>query len=1066
VSANLHLLARRFAACAALAAAAALPAAAELCWEYTDLELAKVPLKCVEQGDLTTGCFFDENCNLDLDPSDCCIAVYDPLVTQTIGEMHLKWHQCLGSTGPTVSPPPPNRGLRWMAFHRQFEWDFNVYREANGFGKIDALEWCPGIVMPYGHYGADDPFPPHPLGCGTGPNRPDGTTCDFCTPFSPCLYLDGAGPAACPAGPPTCSSGGVSFPSYDSLEDFQNADEIAHILDATFHGDMHGQVAFADGGGYNADCGDPNCSPRDPMFWRLHKALDEVIRAWQNVKAVDVTLVIDRSGSMAAASGTGVGTRLENAVEAADMFGDLLEEGRSDGAVNRIGIVSYSTNAANAVLNMPLQDVTTSLRDIGGPFDTVLTALVASGSTSIGAGVVGAIDQLCPGGDCSTYVPAPGENQRKAILLLTDGQENTAPCLEAGCQFGVPGGEIDYDTLSLTQACAVGLGNASAVNGELLTLFAERQGGIYINDTDSTGDDLKDFFTKCFAELTDEFVGLDPAGTLAAAEPAGPIVPFESCDDKRLTFTAGWTRSSLLGDHLRFLVTSPAGNAWVPAAGYGEQSTEDSWAFKRCPLPYGIEGPGIWNMQLLRPQRAFANGFTSDSFVDLAKGTRLVRRQVQRLCPIDDKGERSCKRVLLYEDGVRGSSAYAEALRTETGVTVDAPVTATSAADFDRRLGENGWDLIVYAHQAGADAREVYDARLADQICSGTRAIVTDTRSVAEAAAILRCAGATRVPSVVNLKTLVGGEKFVAETAQLANPGYPVFSYGLAPAASGGAAVSLDATFAGGAGGSGAIAGRALAGGPLNWHKNVLVTGLSKLTAFPPRSVLHTGDPIKAAVRILQPFNRKGGYPGARMTVEVTRPTIGFGSLVKQVDKAQPVAGDPISGLEQQLGKVRIPTRSETYDLHDSGKYGDEIARNGTFSADLPISAAVDGMYTYHFRFAYPAGSCTAHRELKHSLFVEVKVDPGASQVQVGTPTQASGGGKIYPVRMQPRDLLGNVVGPGRKAKPSCAEPCACDAKNVVDHNNGAYTIPVLAPAGVELRSCTLDAFGAEFTFR
>ncbi len=282
MNAKLSTFARRIAACAAFLAACAMPAAAEICWDYTDLELAKVPLKCVEMGDGVTPCTWNPGCNTDLDPSDCCMAVHDPAATQTIGEMHLMWHTCLGSVGTSASPPPPNRGLRWMAFHRQFEWDFNVFREANGFGKIDSLDWCPNMVMLYGHWGAN--ITTHPLGCGTGDNRPGGVTCTFCTPFSPCLYLNGAGPAGCPSSSATCSSGGVTFP-YTSLDQLQDADEIATLLDASFHGNMRGAVAYADGGGYNADCSDPTCSTRDPMFWRLHKALDDVIRAWQDVKA-------------------------------------------------------------------------------------------------------------------------------------------------------------------------------------------------------------------------------------------------------------------------------------------------------------------------------------------------------------------------------------------------------------------------------------------------------------------------------------------------------------------------------------------------------------------------------------------------------------------------------------------------------------------------------------------------------------------------------------------------------------------------------------------------------------
>jgi len=1041
----------------------ALPVGAEVCWDYTDFELAKVPIKCVQMGNPAVACAWSPSCNVDLDPSDCCMAVYDPTATQTIGEMHLAWHACLGNVGTSASPPPPNRGLRWYAFHRQFESDFNEFREGLGFDKIDSLEWCPGMNMPYGHFGAG--MVGHPLGCGTGINRPNNVTCDSCVTFQPCLYLNGAGPATCPAPlTPVCSVGAVTFP-YTSLDQFQNADEIATLLDVFFHGQMHGAVAAADGGGYNADCANPNCSTRDAMFWRLHKALDDVVRAWQDVKAVDVTLVIDRSGSMSGASGTGVGTRLENAVEAADMFGDLLEDGRSDGAVNRIGIVSYSSNAANPALNMPLQDVTPTLRDPGGAFETTLAALTPGGATSIGAGVVGAIDQLCPGGSCATYIPAVGENERKAILLLTDGKENVAPCLEAGCQGG-GGASIDYTTLDVTQACAVGLGNAASINGELLTTFTERQGGIYLNHTDVTGTDLKDFFAKCFAQLTDEFIGLDPSGTIAAGEPAGEIVPYESCDDLRITFIAGWNRSTLAGDRLNLLVTSPNGDAWVPSPGYGEMSTEKSWAFQRAPLPYLGQDQGTWTMQLLRPQQAFVNGFTTDSFVDSAQGTRLVRRQVQRLCPISDDGKRSCKKVLYFEDGASGPSAYEAALRAEDGITLGSYETVTDPVVFNDRLQKGNWDLIVYARQAGADHAEAYDTSLASQVCGGTRAILTDTRSVPEAATILRCGGAVRDPAVFNQTKLQGLERFLDEKALLQNPGYAVFSQRLTPAATNFGSGAIAAVFPTASGNQpGAIIGTAMTGGTIYWQKNVLVTGLSRLTAFPPRTVLETGESIKAAVRVLQPYQRAGGYPGAKMTVEVERPTIGLGSLVQQLDRVQPVQGDPVGALELQLGPIPIPTRHDLYDLNDLGKYGDLHPHNGTFSADLPISAAVDGMYTYHYRFEYPAGTCTAHRELKQSLYVGVKVSPEASQVNIGSPTSVPGG-KIYPVHILPRDVLGNVVGPGRPPNPVCAAPCACQSTSVVDKGNGVYTIPVQMPATVELSSCAVDAFGAHFTFR
>ena len=145
------------------------------------------------------------------------------------------------------------------------------------------------------------------------------------------MFFAGAGPAACATAPSnTCGvpGAGSSLP-YTSLEQFPNMDQVSEVLDAYFHGNMHGAVAaancnFVTGDNcYNDDSANPNCSPRDPMFWRLHKALDDVVRAWQDSKAVDIVIVLDTSGSMSEADATGI-SKLQAAVNAADTFADLL----------------------------------------------------------------------------------------------------------------------------------------------------------------------------------------------------------------------------------------------------------------------------------------------------------------------------------------------------------------------------------------------------------------------------------------------------------------------------------------------------------------------------------------------------------------------------------------------------------------------------------------------------------------------------------------------------------------------------------------------------------------------
>ena len=1009
---------------------------------------------------MTTSCTWSPACNTDLDPSDCCVSTADPSVTQTIGAMHNKWHQCLGNIGTSFSPPPPGRGQRWAAFHRQLERDFNEYREPT-WPKIDSLEWCPGMNMPYGHFGGGLSFGDHPYDCGIGLNRPNDVSCVNCTAFSQCLFLTvggvPGGPVNCSA-TAGCSAGGVSFP-YTSLDQFTSIDEISTLLDAYFHSDMHIAVAFADGSGYVADASDPRCSTRDAMFWRLHKALDDVVRAWQDDKAVDVTLVIDRSGSMGAASGTGVGTRLDNAKEAVDMFADLLEDGRSDGGTNRLGIISYSSTASNAAMNMALTDVDATLRDLGGPFDTTLTAISSGGSTSIGSGIEGAVAQLCPGADCQGFIAGPGENQRKAMLLLTDGRENTSPCLEPGCAGG-GGTVIDYSKLDTAQLCAVGLGNAASINGDLLTILAERQGGIYMNDTDSTGTDLKDFFVKCYAQLTDEFVGLDPNGLLGASEAATPIIPYDSCDESRLIFTGGWTvrppfASPLVeANRLNLLVNAPDGTPWVPTAGSGEASSEELWAFKRVPLPYQGESQGTWTMQLVRPQRAFVNGFTSDSFVDSAQGVEIIRRQIQRMCPVGDVGERTCERVLYYEDLTLGTSVYQEALSKELAFTVGAVTSVNQPADLLSQLQSGPWDLVIYASQPLGDAAQSYDSLLAANLCQGQRAIVTETRRISSASDILACAGAFVDPSTVNMTGITGDADFLDIQASLGNSSRPIFSYALI--GSGDNNTTADAHFDPQ---TAAIVGTVVEGGDaINWHANVLVKGLTKLTPFVPKSKLKTGDALQAGVRILPSYQRAGGYPDGIMSVEVERPVQGFGSLVSHTtSNSTGVRDDPIGSLEEQIGVTTIPTTKAVYGLNDRGENGDLHAQNGTFMANLPISAAVDGMYTLHYVFEYPVGTCTARRELKQSLFIDVKISPNDSNIVIHQPTPGQTQ-MVYQVDLSPSDALGNSIGPGRQINQSCTGECSCDS--FTDNNDGSYSISVEVPFDADITQCQMQLMG------
>lgn len=1049
-------LTRLVAALVSVGAFLATRAAAQTCFDYVDNEPALVGIQCVQKSTLTGSCAY---------PADC--AAIPSTTSQGVLEMHELWHDCFGNTGG--STPPSGRGQRWYAFHRQFEFDFNRWRTDLGFQPIEQLDWFPGMNLPVGHLDAGKAAGDHPSNCGLKANRPYNRTCNLCETFPQCLFYPGGGPIGSPTPPSaSCSFGGVTF-SHTSLDQFANVDDIAKILDAYFHGRMHLAVAVADqssstcnlsgtGSGctYTQDLRFPACSPRDPMFWRLHKALDDVVRAWQDGKAVDVMMVIDRSGSMSDLDVSGE-SKFAEALQAVDYYADLLENVRGDGQVNRIGIVTYSTNAT---LNLPLTPVTPALRAPGSPFVTALDAIEAagpSGCTGIGAGIQKALEQLCPnGGDCNNNpVPAPtGTNPRKAILLLTDGLENQPPCLRpagpgpssvCGTQcFGV---ELDYGKLQFTQMVNVGFGQTGSLNGELLTLLAERQGGIYVQNPDGPTDDLKYFFTMAFGQLTDEFVFADPKGRLLPGDLASEPVEHTACGlDSRLTFTSGWKEKAGPRE-LRLIVTSPSGALVRPTQPAVEAGRDSTWQFFRFPLPHSGEAQGSWRAQLIRPHFQYVNGFTPDGFAVTSEGVTLVRREIQRLCPD------GCRRVLFYEqDRLGPESVYELALAGERRAGLLGGIRrAGKPADFASQLRGQRWDLIVYARM-GADRPEPYDQDLSRYVCAGGRAIITDTRPRG-AAALFRCAR-VQLSGANNWTLMRGDGRLASGPLKLRNPGHQIATYGLI------SPLGVQATA--NEGKTAAIVARADSGRRHDWFIDVLGQGLGKLSPVQTRLRWKTGDEMLAAVRILPSYHRAGGYDHVDARVEVEYPLVGLGTLLARQglrDTAR-LRGELLDPRAAALAELEVPTDTAVFPLFDDGTNGDQHPGNGQWTGKLVGIGAVDGTYRLRFIFDVTAGGCTTRREVAHSIVVELGTDGGSSGVKVGASDSVDGRIRTRVV-LRPADRYGNLWGPGRAGKVTCGPGRECQVQGVEDLGGGAYEVTVLTAPGTA--GVRLDGFNTRF---
>ncbi len=212
-----------------------------------------------------------------------------------------------------------------------------------------------------------------------------------------------------------------------------------------------------------------------------------------------VVLVLDRSGSMVEDAGDGV-QKVHKLREAGNVFLNVMLEG--DG----LGIVRFDDTAQ---LLMPVTDVGPP---VVGPGRIAATGhlngpgLDPGGATSIGAGVVEGRDALT----------AAAGYDVKAMLVLTDGVENTPPLLAA------VGGSVDARTF------AIGLGKPQNISTAALDALTQGNGGYLLVTGALTPDQaarLSKYFVQVLAGITNAEVVLDPRGHLGRG--AEHRIPFQ-----------------------------------------------------------------------------------------------------------------------------------------------------------------------------------------------------------------------------------------------------------------------------------------------------------------------------------------------------------------------------------------------------------------------------------------------------------------------------------------------------------------------------------------------------------
>jgi Mg-chelatase subunit ChlD len=360
-----------------------------------------------------------------------------------------------------------------------------------------------------------------------------------------------------------------------------------------------------------------------------------------------VVLVADRSGSMSQPSGVGGLTRMDVLQYSADILVDTMRVGDGLGIVSFEGdpaLVSAMTNIASEATNSAER---TALRN-------AIATLAPGGSTSIGDGVAV--------GD-ATVAPAP--QARKALLVLTDGYENT-PLYIADV----------IGSISAT-VYAIGMGTAAVIQPAALSTLTTSSGGyVVLTDTmdDSTRYKVAKYLVQMLGNVTGASLVLDPGGYL---RPGMIIeVPFAICGEDReftailmmaasayasyeiLTPRGVVVATGMPGGNVRF---SPGrqSSCWRVRLPLGEKRDGEQAGMWRARFSISPENFERYRLELHSPGRGIAQGLPYEFVVLSESNLRLTTRVESRLNAV---GSTVAMSAVLTSRGLPLDGASASAL--------------------------------------------------------------------------------------------------------------------------------------------------------------------------------------------------------------------------------------------------------------------------------------------------------------------------------------------------------------------------------------------------------------------
>ena len=328
-----------------------------------------------------------------------------------------------------------------------------------------------------------------------------------------------------------------------------------------------------------------------------------------------LVMVLDRSGSMSSMEGTV--SRAQRLRNAANRCLSLMAD------TDHLGVVAFNhTVAAPDPLTM---GELVGNRPAAETLFTSGSALNPSGATSIGAGVLQGEAVL------SSYLASTTLN--RALLVVTDGQENTAPMLSTVT--------VDDD------AYAVGIGTPTTVAVNALTLLTNGTGRYTVLTGALTGDNqfkLDKYFIQIQGDAKNTEIVSDPEGNIGFGD--AHKLPFHISD-----VDAGFEAILLCpqADRLTFELETPDGKRLTPASVAGLVVVE-----------YKV-GPGIAFYRLIAAPKQHGRWVAHVAFGRKSEGR--------------DKGEKGMQLAALVSKPAR--LPYAFLVRATSSLRLTASLTAS-----------------------------------------------------------------------------------------------------------------------------------------------------------------------------------------------------------------------------------------------------------------------------------------------------------------------------------------------------------------------------------------------------